>query len=229
MHVLKETFDQYGFPLTTQQVARFDQYRTELLRWNKHINLTAITDEDEIIHKHFLDSLSVLEHISLKSGDAVIDVGTGAGFPGIALKIYMPDIRLTLVEASKKKSSFLKFLILQLDLHQEVNTEVLTERAEVCAQDPDRVGAYDWVFTRYVASIQDSAAYCLPFLKSTGKWVAYKSGEDIINSEIDNSTTHLSALGGCVETVFTNSKLNRGYVVMHRVNTTEEKDKSYEF
>lgn len=229
MHVLKETFDQYGFPLTTQQVAQFDQYRTELLRWNKHINLTAITDEDEIIHKHFLDSLSVLEHISLKSGDAVIDVGTGAGFPGIALKIYRPDIQLTLVEASKKKSSFLKFLILQLDLHQEVNTEVLTERAEVCAQDPDCVGAYDWVFTRYVASIQDSAAYCLPFLKSTGKWVAYKSGEEIINSEINNSTTHLSALGGCVETVFTNAKLNRGYVVMRRVNTTEEKDKSYEF
>ena len=229
MHVLKETFDQYGFPLTTQQVAQFDQYRTELLRWNKHINLTAITDEDEIIHKHFLDSLSVLEHISLKSGDAVIDVGTGAGFPGIALKIYIPDIRLTLVEASKKKSSFLKFLIVQLNLHQEVNTEVLTERAEVCARDPDRVGAYDWVFTRYVASIQDSAAYCLPFLKSTGKWVTYKSGEEIINSEINNSTTHLSALGGCVETVFTNSKLNRGYVVMHRVNTTEEKDKSYEF
>ena len=229
MHVLKEMFDQHGFPLTTQQVVQFDQYRTELLRWNKHINLTAITDEDEIIHKHFLDSLSVLEHISLKSGDAVIDVGTGAGFPGIVLKIYVPDIRLTLVEASKKKGSFLKFLILQLDLHQEVNIEVLTERAEVCAQAPDRVGAYDWVFTRYVASIQNSAAYCLPFLKSTGKWVAYKSGEDIINSEIDNSTTHLSALGGCVETVFTNSKLNRGYVVMHRVNTTEEKDKSYEF
>lgn len=221
MHALKETFDQHGFPLTTQQVAQFDRYRTELLRWNKHINLTAITDENEIIHKHFLDSLSVLEHISLKSGDAVIDVGTGAGFPGIVLKIYVPDIRLTLVEASKKKGSFLKFLISQLNLHQKVNTEVLTERAEVCARDPDRVGAYDWVFTRYVATIQDSAAYCLPFLKSSGKWVAYKSGKEIINSEIDNSTTHLSALGGCVETVFTNSKLNRGYVVMHRVNTME--------
>lgn len=221
MHALKETFDQHGFPLTTQQVAQFDRYRTELLQWNKHINLTAITDEDEIIHKHFLDSLRVLEHISLKSGDTVIDVGTGAGFPGIALKIYVPDIRLTLVEASKKKGSFLKFLSLQLNLHQKVNTEVLTERAEVCARDPDRVGAYDWVFTRYVATIRDSAAYCLPFLKSTGKWVAYKSGKEIINREIDNSTTLLSALGGCVETVFTNSKLNRGYVVMHRVNTTE--------
>ncbi len=221
MHALKETFEQYGFPLTTHQVAQFDRYRTELLRWNKHINLTAITDEDEIVHKHFLDSLSVLEHITLKSGDAVIDIGTGAGFPGIVLKIYVPDIRLTLVEASKKKGSFLKFLILQLNLHQKVNTEILTERAEVCARDPDRIGVYDWVFTRYVATIQDSAAYCLPFLKSTGKWVAYKSREEIIKSEIDNSTTHLSALGGCVETVFTNSKLNRGYVVMHRVKASE--------
>ncbi len=217
MHALKETFDQHGFPLTKHQVTQFDRYRTELLRWNKHVNLTAITDESEIIHKHFLDSLSVLEHISLKSGDAVIDVGTGAGFPGIALKIYVPNIRLTLVEASKKKGSFLKFLILQLNLHQQANTEVLTERAEVCARDPNRVGIYDWVFTRYVATIRDSAAYCLPFLKSTGKWVAYKSGEEIIDSEINNSTAPLRALGGCVETVFTNSKRNRGYVVMHRV------------
>ena len=238
MHALEETFEQYGFPLTTHQVAQFDRYRTELLRWNKHINLTAITDADEIVHKHFLDSLSVLEHITLKSGEAVIDIGTGAGFPGIVLKIYVPDIRLTLVEASKKKGSFLKFLILQLNLDQELvyrhfdkgasswsnqkgNTEILTERAEVCAKDPDRVGVYDWVFTRYVATIRDSAAYCLPFLKSTGKWVAYKSQEEIIKREIDNSTTHLSALGGCVETVFTNSKLNRGYVVMHRVNASK--------
>ena len=201
------------------QAEQFDRYRAELLRWNERINLTAITDENEIIHKHFLDSLSVLGHISLKSGDSVIDIGTGAGFPGIVLKIYVPDIRLTLVEASKKKGSFLKFLVSQLNLHQKLNVEVLTERAEVCARDPEHIGAYDWVFTRYVATIRDSAMYCMPFLKPTGRWVAYKSGQEIIATEIDDSETHLSTLGGSVETVFTNPKSNRSYVVMRRVNT----------
>ena len=219
MHELvKETFNRHGFPLTVSQAAQFDTYRTELLRWNKHINLTAITDENEILHKHFLDSLSVLKHITLKDGDAVIDIGTGAGFPGIVLKIYVPDIRLTLVEASKKKGSFLKFLIPKLNLHQQADVEVLTERAEVCARIPDRIGAYDWVFTRYVAAIRDSAIYCLPFLKLTGRWVAYKLGNERINREIDDSTMHLSALGGRVETVFTNPKLNRSYIVMRRVS-----------
>ena len=217
--VLKETFNQHGFPLTMYQAAQFDKYCAELLRWNARMNLTAITDENEIIHKHFLDALSVLEHITLKNGDAVIDIGTGAGFPGIVLKIYVPDIRLTLLEASKKKGSFLKFLIPQLNLHQRVNVEVLTERAEVCAKDPDRIGAYDWVFTRYVATIRDSAVYCLPFLKPTGKWVAYKLGQEIIDTEIDDSATHLSALGGSIETVFTNPKFNRSYVVVRRANT----------
>ena len=183
------------------------------------MNLTAITDENEIVHKHFLDALSVLEHITLKKGDAVIDIGTGAGFPGIVLKIYAPDIRLTLVEASKKKGSFLKFLIQQLNLHQKVNIEVLTERAEVCARDPERVGAYDWVFTRYVATLRDSATYCLPFLKPTGRWVAYKLGREIIDTEIDDSVTHLNALGGNIENVFTNPELNRSYVVVRRINT----------
>ena len=155
----------------------------------------------------------------------MIDIGTGAGFPGIVLKIYVPDIRLTLVEASKKKGSFLKFLIPQLNLYQKVNAqqkanvEVLTERAEVCARDPDRVGAYDWVFTRSVATLRNSAVYCLPFLKPTGKWVAYKLGRERIDTEIDDSTTHLSALGGNIETVFTNPKFNRSYVVVRRSNT----------
>ena len=201
------------------QAAQFNKYRAELLRWNEHINLTAITDENEIVHKHFLDALSVLEHITLKKGDTVIDIGTGAGFPGIVLKIYVPDIQLTLVEASKKKGSFLKFLIPQLNLNQQVKVEVLTERAEVCAQDPDHVGTYDWVFTRYVATIRDSGVYCLPFLKPNGRWIAYKLGREIIDTEIDDSATHISALGGNIENVFTNPKFNRSYVVVRRINT----------
>lgn len=214
---LKETFNHYGFPLTAHQAAQFDRYRTELLRWNERINLTAITDDNEITHKHFLDSLSVLEHISLKTSGSVIDIGTGAGFPGVALKIYVPDIRLTLVESSKKKASFLKFLVSQLDLHRGGTVEVLAERAEVCSQQQEHISAYDWVFTRYVGAIRDSAVYCMPLLKPTGKWVAYKSGEKTIKTEIDESATRLRALGGTVETVLQNPKFDRSYVVMCRV------------
>ena len=217
---LIETFNHYGFPLTARQATQFIQYRDELLRWNTHINLTAITDDDEIIRKHFLDSLSILEHITLKDGDSVIDVGTGAGFPGIALKIYVPGIRLTLVEASKKKASFLKFLIPQLQLHQTVSVAVLTERAEVCARQQMHIGAYDWVFTRYVTTIADSADYCLPLLKEDGKWIAYKSGEETIKTEVDKSTKYLSALGGTVEGIITNAKFDRSYVMMHRIKTS---------
>ena len=217
---LKETFNHYGFPLTEHQAAQFNLFRTELLRWNEHINLTAITDNDEIIHKHFLDSLSVLEHISLRNGDSVIDIGTGAGFPGIVLKIYMPNIRLTLVESSTKKVSFLKYLVTELNrfvnAHQRVGVEIYAERAEVCAQQQKHIGTYDWVFTRYVAAIQDSAAYCLPLLKPTGKWVAYKSGDETIETEINNSSARLNALGGIVETVLKNPKFDRSYIVMHR-------------
>ena len=215
--VLKKTFNQHGFPLTAHQAAQFELYRDELLRWNERINLTAITDKVEITHKHFLDSLRVLEHIALESGDTVIDIGTGAGFPGIALKIYVPGIRLTLIEASKKKGSFLRFLIAKLNLHEKADIEVLTERAEVCAQDPNHAGAYDWAFTRYVATIRDSAAYCVPFLKPTGKWVAYKSGKEIIDTEISESAMSLNALGGDVETVFTPRIFDRSYVVIRRV------------
>ena len=214
---LKETFNHYGFPLTTHQVAQFTRYRDELLRWNTRINLTAITDDNEIIHKHFFDSLSVLECITLKNGDSVIDVGTGAGFPGVVLKIYIPGIRLTLVEASKKKASFLRFIVPQLQLHQAESVSILAERAEDCAQQPAHVGVYDWVFTRYVATIADSADYCLPLLKQDGTWIAYKSGEETIKTEIDESTTRLNTLGGTVETVFANAKFNRSYIVVRRI------------
>ena len=219
---LKETFNHYGFPLTEHQAAQFNLFRTELLRWNGHINLTAIIDNDEIVHKHFLDSLSVLEHISLKNDDAVIDIGTGAGFPGIVLKIYMPNIRLTLVESSTKKVSFLKYLVTELNryhmvnAHQRLDVEIFAERAEVCAQQQKHIGVYDWVFTRYVAAIRGSAAYCMPLLKPTGKWVAYKSGDETIETEINDGLARLKALGGVVGTVLKNPKFDRSYVVMHR-------------
>lgn len=216
---LKRTFSQQGFPLTARQVAQLARYRTELRRWNSVMNLTAITEDEEIIRKHFLDSLGVLDSITLNAEDAVVDIGTGAGFPGVVLKIYIPDIRLTLVEASQKKVSFLKFLTSQLGLD---GTLVLATRAEDCARQPCHVGAYDWVLTRYVAALVESAGYCVPLLKPNGKWVAYKSGEDTA-AEIRESAQKLNALGCAVETVFSgkaaNAAHNRSYIVVSRLNS----------
>lgn len=198
------------------------------------MNLTTITEDVEILEKHFLDSLSVLNHITLTADDAVIDIGTGAGFPGVVLKIYVPDIRLTLVEASQKKVSFLKFLISELGLD---GTIVLASRAEECAQQPVHIGAYDWVATRYVASLAESAEYCVPLLKPNGKWVAYKSGA-MLSTEIRDSEERLKVLGSTVETVFSGENSSaahtRSYIVVRRLNAAsfskeERERKRHEF
>ena len=213
---LVEEFNRYGFPLTTEQSEQLTMYRTELKRWNARINLTALHDDVEVIYRHFLDSVSVLEHFAIAEGQTVIDVGTGAGFPGIVLKIYVPSICLTLVEASQKKVAFLKYLITQLGLDSSI--QVIAKRAEICAETDEFVNAYDWVLTRYVASLKKSATYCLPMLNTTGRWIAYKSGETDI--EINQCREVVQELGAIVEGVHTSriTQLNRTYVVVSRVN-----------
>lgn len=215
-HQLEEVFNRSGFPLTTEQIEQLTMYRTELKKWNARVNLTAVHDDNEVIYKHFLDSVSVLEHFAIAEGQTVIDVGTGAGFPGVVLKIYVPNICLTLVEASHKKVAFLKFLISQLRLDSSI--QVFAERAELFAKTDEFVNAYDWVLTRYVASLEKSATYCLPLLNSTGRWLAYKSGET--DAEISQSKEVMYKLGAVIEGVYTSriAQLNRSYVVVRRVN-----------
>lgn len=215
-HQLEEVFKSNGFPLTPIQIEQLTVYRSELQRWNSHINLTALNDNTEVIYKHFLDSVSVLEHFAIKDGQTVIDIGTGAGFPGVVLKIYIPNIRLTLVEASHKKVAFLKYLVSQLGLDSPI--QVLAKRAEICAKNNTFMRTYDWVLTRYVASLVDSAEYCLPLLNATGRWVAYKSSEKDV--EIRQSIETLQKLGGEIEGVYDSpiSQLNRCYIVVRCVD-----------
>ncbi len=210
--LLEKQFRQYGFPLTSEQIDQLTIYRTELQKWNQHINLTAIDDDADVVYKHFLDSVSVLDHCDLKAGQTVIDVGTGAGFPGMVLKVYIPDIQLTLIEASHKKVSFLKYLVSQLGFDSSV--QVIAKRAETCADEIDFMDAYDWVLTRYVASLKKSAKYCLPMLKQTGRWIAYKSRE--IDSEINQCKNTLQAFRANIECVHNCkiTELNRTYIVI---------------
>ncbi len=214
---LDETFNKHAFPLTSKQIEQLTIYRTELKRWNARINLTALDDDTAVIYKHFLDSISILEHFAISENQEVIDIGTGAGFPGIVIKIYIPSIHLTLVEASQKKVAFLKYLIAQLNL--DTSIQVIAKRAEICAETDEFISTYDWVLTRYVASLDTSAHYCLPLLNATGKWIAYKSTE--YHTEISHSKKVLHELGAKIENVHTSRilKLNRSYVAVSRINT----------
>lgn len=187
------------------------------------MNLTSIRGDQEIIVKHFLDSLSVLQCFDIKAGDSVIDIGTGAGFPGLPIKISIPDIKLVLVEPSLKKVSFLRFLISQLSRSCQSNTSsswenprIVARRAEECTTSSQHITAYDWVLTRYVASIGDSVAYCLPLLKPNGMWVAYKSPD--VQHEIQQATPKLQSLGGRNQFIVNSHipKLNRTYVAIRQ-------------
>ena len=220
---LQQTFLRHGFPLEPAQLNQFVIYWRELKRWNSRMNLTSIRTDREIIIKHFLDSLSVLQCFDIKPGDSVIDIGTGAGFPGLPIKIYIPDIKLVLVEPSLKKVSFLRFLISQLRRNSQSNTSspwenprIVAQRAEECTINGQHTTAYDWVLTRYVASIEDSVAYCLPLLKPNGTWVAYKSPD--VQHEIQQATPKLQSLGGRDQPIVNSHipNLNRTYVAIRQ-------------
>ena len=214
-HLLEEIFHRHGLPLTHDQQEQFVTYWQELQRWNSRINLTSIRDDRDVIFKHFLDSVGILKFFSIEAGDSVVDIGSGAGFPGLPLKIYAPDIKLTLVESSSKKASFIQFLMSQLNVTSVgVDINIAAQRAEAFAKRSENLGAYDWVLTRYVASLADSAAYCMPLLTCKGTWIAYKPRE--VEVEIRDAGSRLQSFGGEVERVVDSgiSELNRAYVAI---------------
>jgi 16S rRNA (guanine527-N7)-methyltransferase len=167
-----------GLRLTDKQIAAFQAYYDELVEWNQKFNLTAITDYEQVQIRHFADSLSVLlaEEVRLtldRSHARVIDVGAGAGFPGIPLKLVYPGIRLTLLEATGKKVTFLEHLIQRLDLRQ---VTAIKARAEELGHDPDHRAGYDLALARAVAEMPVVAEYTLPFCK-LGGWLVAQKGE----------------------------------------------------
>ncbi len=173
----------------------FNQYLHELLEWNKKFNLTSITDADEIKVRHFEDSLSILSAIELND-EKVVDVGAGAGFPGIPLKIIHPNLKLTLVEAARKKVDFLKHIIETLKL---TNTEAIWGRAEEINKKNEYCGKYDVVLSRAVAKLSELAGYCLPFLRSGGLFVAMK--QDRVEEEVESAKETLMKLKGAIKEI----------------------------
>ena len=209
--LINQIFTQHGFSLTNSQVSLFTIYWENLKLWNSKINLTSIRDDHEIIMKHFLDSVAVLNYFVVQENDLVVDVGSGAGFPGIPIKILRPNLDLTLVESVSKKASFLKFLKTRLGLE---NTKIINLRAEEIVNLSQHRQNYDLVLTRYIASIEDSIDYCLPLLKPSGNWVAFKSGN--VQDEICSAAKKLKSVNAKIQSIINNDtpSLNRMYVMI---------------
>lgn len=160
-----------GIRLKPAQLKAFDQYERLLLDWNSRINLTAIREPEQIRVKHFLDSLTSLLVIKEMPPERLADVGTGAGFPGIPIKIVCPAIRLTLFESVGKKAEFCRQVVQTLELE---NVEVLQERAEIAGHMEQHRQSYDWAVARAVAGLPVLCEYLLPLLKVGGRMLAMK-------------------------------------------------------
>jgi 16S rRNA (guanine527-N7)-methyltransferase len=184
-----------GIEFTAGQAKQFDLYYQELIEWNKKVNLTAITDYSSVQIKHFLDSLTVILALPEEGMERpdfnIVDVGTGAGFPGIPLKILFPQPRLVLIEPTTKKTAFLHHIIRKLELE---NVEVLNNRAEDAAHLPLYREQFALVLSRAVALLPTLVELTLPFCQIGGRFIAQKKGE--IDQEMNRAGKAIAALGG---------------------------------
>jgi len=195
MRKLIEGAGKLGIKLTTRQVKQFELYYQELIEWNKKINLTAITDYSSVQVKHFLDSLTITLALSeeevARPDFKIVDIGTGAGFPGVPLRILFPQPRLVLLEPTTKKTAFLHHIIRKLDLQ---SVEVLNSRAEEAAHLPAYREQFDLVLSRAVALLPTLVELALPFCRIGGRFIAQKKGE--IEQEITGAKKAIAVLGG---------------------------------
>ncbi|MBK8905992.1 MAG: 16S rRNA (guanine(527)-N(7))-methyltransferase RsmG [Anaerolineaceae bacterium] len=180
-----------GTPLQPEQIAQFRQYEALLLDWNERMNLTAVRQPADIRLRHFLDSLSCVQVMGELNGRSLIDVGTGAGFPGLPLKILFPQLRLTLVESVTKKGQFLQAVVDELGLD---HVTILAERAEALGQQPQHRQQYDWAVARAVAELRVLVEYLLPLCRVGGQMLAQK-GEGV-HAEVESARSAIALLGG---------------------------------
>ena len=188
---LKRICSEINVELDDIALDRFDKFAELLVEKNKVLNLTAITEPDEIIVKHFADSLNALSFIDVPRGAKIIDVGTGGGFPGIPLLIARPDIELTMLDSTKKKLAFVQEAVDELGL----NAVVLHKRAEEAGQSELRE-SFDFCVSRAVAALNVLSEYCIPFVKVNGTFLAMKGSKG--NEELEAAKKAISALGGKV-------------------------------
>lgn len=218
----KKDLQEFGIVLTEKQENQFLKYYELLVEWNEFMNLTAITEYDEVMKKHFTDSISLIKACDLTKSLCLIDVGTGAGFPGLALKIAFPNLKVTLLDSLNKRIKFLDEVIMQLGLS---NIETVHGRAEDYAKPGKLREKYDLCVSRAVANMTSLSEYCLPFLKLGGEFISYKSEK--MNEELENAKKAISILGGkyekSVEFYLPESDIYRNLVVVKKAKETPKK------
>lgn len=217
-----------GVNINDTMAAQFSAYTELLLKWNETMNLTTITDPDDIVIKHYLDSLTCLKAVKFRKGDIVADVGTGAGFPGVPLAILRPDVKVVLIDATRKRLSFLEEVINTIsNLAEEGNApniEILQARAEDAGRMPEHREHYNIVVARAVAEMRILVEYCLPLVKLGGVFVAMKGPQ--VEGELALARPGIGTLGGgrpeIVELTLPGTDIQRSLIVIKKIKPTPE-------
>lgn len=219
VETLREGARDFGLALSDQQVDRFRLFLSQLLEWNQRLNLTTIDEPREIAIKHFLDSLSCLVAVAITPGMKVIDVGSGAGFPGIPLAIYQPEASMVLVESSKKRVRFLEDVRDRLGIR---TLQVVCVRVEELGRKDDYREKFDLAVTRALASLEVVGEYCLPLVRIGGRLIAQKGPHG--KEELADARRILEELGGkcsqVIEVELPEGRGSRSLIVIHKATVT---------
>lgn len=220
-NLLQNYIKDYKITLTENQYEQFQKYFELLVEWNEKMNLTAITDESGVALKHFADSLSLLNFVDVPQNSSLADVGTGAGFPGVVLKIARPDIKLTLIDSLNKRLVFLNEVCSQLG----IDAELIHSRAEDGARDEKLRESFDFAVSRAVARMNVLSEYCLPYVKVGGAFCAMKGAQ--ANEEFKESLNAINTLGGKLEKKYffelPENGGERAIAVVRKVKNTPQK------